>query len=333
MTDLTDKDVWVFIEHNNGRIADVSLELLGQGSKLAAELKAELCAVILGEKIEEISKEVSKYGVQKTYLIDSPILKDHRADAFVPCLVHLAKKHKPLIWLFGATTFGKDLAGGMATLLETGLAADCAGLKIDTETKLRQTIPVFGGNIMAEIVCREHRPQIATVKPKVFPKPEQQVPKENQFIREDIPISEEKVRTKILEFIPPKGKINLSNAEIIVTVGRGLKKAEDFKLIEELAEILGGAVGASRPVVDLGWISYGHQVGQTGLTVKPKLYIAIGVSGAIQHSIGMRTSEIIVAVNNDSSAPIFGIADYGIVGDLFGVVPALIQEIKKRKTV
>lgn len=334
MAELTDhKDVWVFIEQKNGRIADVSLELLGEGGKLAADLGVKLCAVILGEKIEEISKEAARYGVQKIYSIDSPILKDRRVDAFVPCLVHLAQKYKPIIWLFGATAFGRDLASGTATLLETGLTADCTGLEIDPETKLlKQTRPAFGGNIMATIVCREHRPQMATVRPKVFPKPEPQTPKEIQFIREDIPILEKDVRTKILEFIPPQEKINISNAEIIVSGGRGLGKAENFKLLEELAKVLSGAVGASRPVVDAGWISYERQVGQTGRTVKPKLYIAVGISGAIQHSIGMRTSEIIIAINNDPSAPIFGIADYGIVGNLFEVLPALTEEIKKRKT-
>lgn len=334
MTDLTDyKDVWIFIEHKNGRIADVSLELLGKGKELAKDLDTKLCAVILGEKIEEISEEVAKYGAQKTYLISSPILKDRRADAFVPCLVYLAQKYKPLIWLFGATTFGRDIASGVATLLETGLTADCTGLEIDPGTRLlKQTRPAFGGNIMATIVCRERCPQMATVRPKVFPKSEPQVPKENLFIRESIPISEKDVRTKILEFVSPEGKANLSDAEIIVAGGRGLKEAKNFKLIEELAKVLGGAVGASRPVVDAGWISYDHQVGQTGLTVKPKLYIAVGISGMIQHLIGMRTSEIIIAINNDPSAPIFGIADYGIVGNLFEVLPALTEEIKKRKT-
>lgn len=335
MTDLTDyKDVWIFIEHNGkGKIVDVSLELLEKGKELAKDLGTELCAVILGEKIEEISKEVIKYGVQKTYLIDSPILKDRRADAFVPCLVYLAQKYKPLIWLFGATTFGRDLASGAATLLETGLTADCTGLEIDPETKLlRQIRPAFGGNIMAVIVCRERRPQMATVRPKVFPKPEPQIPEENQLIRENIPILEKDVRTKILEFIPPQEKINISNAEIIVAGGRGLGKAENFKLIQELAETLNAAVGASRPVVDVNWISYEHQVGQTGRTVKPKLYIAVGISGAIQHRMGMQASGIVLAINKDPSAPIFEIADYGITGDLFEILPALTLELKKRKT-
>lgn len=334
MTDLTDyKDVWVFIEHKDGKIAGVSLELLGKGKELAEKLGAKLCAVVLGENVEEISKEVSKYGVQKIYSMDSPILKDRRAEAFVPCLAHLAKKHKPLIWLFDATTFDRDIASGVATLLETGLTADCTGLEIDPETKLlKQTRPAFGGNIMATIVCREHRPQMATVRPKVFPKPNpQEISGEIQFIREDVTISEEDVLTKILEVISAKEGANLSDAEIVVSGGRGLKNKENFWLIKELAKVLGGAVGASRPVIDAEWMPYNCQIGQTGRTVKPKLYIAVGISGMIQHVAGMGTSGIIVAINNDPSAPIFDIADYGIVGDLFVIVPALIAEIKKRK--
>jgi len=336
MTGLADyKDVWIFIEQDRkGKIAGVSLELLGKGKELTKDLaNTNLCAVILGENIEEISKEVSRYGVQKIYSMDSPVLKDRRAEAFVPCLVRLAEKHKPLIWLFGATTFGRDLASGVATLLGTGLTADCTGLEIDPETKLlRQIRPALGGNIMAAIICKEHRPQMATVRPKVFPKSEpQEISGEVQFVHEDVSISEENILTKILEVISAKEGVNLSDAEIIVSGGMGLGKAENFKLIEELAKALGGAVGASRPVVDEGWISYDHQVGQTGRTVKPKIYFAVGISGAIQHLIGMRSSDIIIAINNDPKAPIFEFADYGIIGNLFEIVPALIVEIKKRK--
>jgi electron transfer flavoprotein alpha subunit len=326
------KDVWVFIEHEHGKVANVSFELLGEGRKLADVLGCKLCGMIFGEKVDDFIKEAMAYGVEKVYVTESPVLKQYRADPYACAAVNLIRKYKPEIVLFGATTQGRDFAGTVATTLETGLTADCTGLDIDSETKyLRQTRPAFGGNIMATILdYPNYRPQMSTVRPKVFAMPPRDDSRKGEVIREPLPMKEEQVRTKVLEFIKGTEAVNLVDAEIIVSGGRGLGSGENFKVIRELAGVLGAAVGASRATVDAGWISYEHQVGQTGRTVRPKIYIACGISGAIQHQAGMKTSDIIVAINKDPEAPIFKVATYGIVGDLFTVVPMLAQEFKKR---
>jgi len=326
------KDVWVFIEHEHGKVASVSFELLGEGRKLADVLGCKLCGMIFGEKVDDFIKEAVAYGAERVYVTESPVLKQYRADPYACAAVNLIRKYKPEIVLFGATTQGRDFAGTVATTLEVGLTADCTGLDIDPETKyLRQTRPAFGGNIMATILdYPNYRPQMSTVRPKVFPMPPQDDSRKGEVIQESLPMKEEQVRTKVLEFIKGTETVNLVDAEIIVSGGRGLGNAENFKVIRELAEVLGAAVGASRATVDAGWISYEHQVGQTGRTVRPKIYIACGISGAIQHQAGMRTSDIIVAINKDPEAPIFKITTYGIVGDLFTVVPMLKEEFKKR---
>jgi electron transfer flavoprotein alpha subunit/NAD-dependent dihydropyrimidine dehydrogenase PreA subunit len=326
------KDVWVFIEHEHGKVASVSFELLGEGRKLVDVLGCKLCGMIFGEKVDDFIKEAVAYGAERVYVTESPVLKQYRADPYACAAVNLIRKYKPEIVLFGATTQGRDFAGTVATTLEVGLTADCTGLDIDPETKyLRQTRPAFGGNIMATILdYPNYRPQMSTVRPKVFPMPPRDDSRKGEVIRESLPMKEEQVRTKVLEFIKGTETVNLVDAEIIVSGGRGLGNAENFKVIRELAEVLGAAVGASRATVDAGWISYEHQVGQTGRTVRPKIYIACGISGAIQHQAGMRTSDIIVAINKDPEAPIFRITTYGIVGDLFTVVPMLKEEFKKR---
>ncbi len=330
--DISDyKDVWVFIEHKMGRIANVSFELLGEGRKLADALGCKLSGMLLGDGVEECAREAIRHGADKVYLTESPILKEYRTDAYTAGAVNLIKQYKPEIVIFGATTQGRDVAGTIATTICTGLTADCTGLDIDPETKLlRQTRPAFGGNIMATILCQNHRPQMSTVRPKVFAMPEKDDSRTGEIIREGLPIGEDKVRTKILEFLQVDETVNLVDAEIIVSGGRGLGGSEKFSVIRELAKVLGGAVGASRAAVDAGWIPYEHQVGQTGRTVRPKIYIACGISGAIQHQAGMKTSEIIVAINKDPEAPIFKIATYGIVADLFQALPMLTQEFKKR---
>jgi electron transfer flavoprotein alpha subunit len=325
------KDVWVFIEHKRKRIANVSLELLGEGRKLADALGCKLSGMLLGEGVEECAREAIKYGADTVYLTESPILKDYRTDPYTAGAINLIKQYKPEIVIFGATTQGRDFAGTIATTIYTGLTADCTGLDIDPETKLlRQTRPAFGGNIMATILCQRHRPQMATVRPKVFAMPEKDDSRTGEIIREQLPIGEDKVRTKILEFLQVTETVNLMDAEVIVSGGRGVGGGENFAVIRELADVLAGAVGASRAAVDAGWIPYEHQVGQTGRTVRPKIYIACGISGSIQHLAGMKTSEIIVAINKDPEAPIFKIATYGIVGDLFQAVPMLTKEFKKR---
>lgn len=328
------KNVWVFIEHERGKVSNVSFELLGEGRKLADVLGCQICGMLLsdGDGIDGFIKEAIAYGAEKVYVTESPVLKEYRTDPYATGAVNLIRKYKPEIVLFGATTQGRDFAGTVATTLETGLTADCTGLDIDLESKLlRQTRPAFGGNIMATILdYPNYRPQMATVRPKVFPMPGKDESRKGEVIRDPLPMTEEQVRTKILEYIKGTEGVNLVDAEIIVSGGRGVGNGENFKVIRELAIVLGAAVGASRATVDAGWISYEHQVGQTGRTVRPKIYIACGISGAIQHLAGMRTSDIIVAINKDAEAPIFKAATYGIVGDLFTVVPMLTEELKKR---
>jgi electron transfer flavoprotein alpha subunit len=328
------KNVWVFIEHEQEKVSSVSFELLGEGRKLADDLGCQLCGLLLcdGGQTEKFTKEVIAYGAEKVYVMESPLLKTYRTEPFAAGAVALIGKHKPEVVLFGATTQGRDFAGNVATTLEAGLTADCTGLDIDQETKhLKQTRPAFGGNIMAVILdYPQYRPQMATVRPKVFPMPARDESKKGEVLRETLSMTEEQVRTRVLEFLRGAEAVNLVDAEIIVSGGRGIGNSENFKVIRQLAEALGAAVGASRAAVDSGWISYEHQVGQTGRTVRPKIYIAAGISGAIQHQAGMKTSDIIVAVNKDPEAPIFKIATYGIVGDLFAVLPMLTEEFKKR---
>ncbi len=328
------KNVWVYIEHEKGKVSNVAFELLGQGRKLADDLGCQLCGFLLcdSESSEGFIREAIAYGAEKVYVTESPLLRDYRTEPYACGAVNLIRKYKPEIVLFGATTQGRDFAGAVATNLETGLTADCTGLDIDPESKLlRQTRPAFGGNIMAIILdYPQYRPQMATVRPKVFPMPERDESRKGEVIRESLPMTEDQVRTKILDFIKGAEGVNLADAEIIVSGGRGVGGPEGFKVIRDLAEVLRAAVGASRAAVDAGWIPYEHQVGQTGRTVRPKIYFACGISGSIQHQAGMKTSDIIVAINKDPEAPIFKIATYGIVGDLFTVVPMLTDQFKKR---
>ncbi|MDK2822701.1 MAG: electron transfer flavoprotein alpha subunit [Clostridia bacterium] len=324
--------VWVLIEQSYGEIADVSWELLGAGRKLADELGVDLCGVLLGHNIKDKAKLVFEYGADKVYLIDDPVLKDYRTEPYSQSLAILIEKYKPEIVLMGATTQGRDLAGHVATKVGTGLTADCTELKIEKESRLLlQTRPAFGGNVMATIVCRNHRPQMASVRPRVMPMPNKEEGRSGTLIEETINIKEENVLTKILEFIPQGGSaVYLDRADIIVAGGRGIGTKENFKYIFDLAEVLGGTVGASRAAVEAGWIDVAHQVGQTGATVRPKVYIAVGISGAIQHLVGMQTADVIVAINKDPEAPIFKIATYGIVGDYQKILPLLTDVFRQK---
>ncbi len=325
------KNVWVFIEHERGKAANVSFELLGEGRKLADSLGCSLCGMLIGNQAEAFAEEAIAYGAEKVYLTESPILGDYRTEPYAAAAVSLIQKYKPEVVLYGATTQGRDFAGCVATTLETGLTADCTGLDIDAEKKLlKQTRPAFGGNIMATILCERHRPQMATVRPKVFPMPSKDKSRKGEIIKESLDMTEEQVHTRVLEFVKGAETINLMDAEIIVSGGRGLGGSDQFKVVREFADAIGAAVGASRAAVDSGWIPYEHQVGQTGKTVRPKIYFACGISGAIQHQAGMKTSDIIVAINKDPEAPIFKIATFGIVGDLFQVLPKLTEELKKK---
>jgi electron transfer flavoprotein alpha subunit/NAD-dependent dihydropyrimidine dehydrogenase PreA subunit len=327
------KGVWVFIEQRDGHIANVALELLSEGRKLADELGVELAGVLLGENMEGLTRHCFAFGADKVYLADAPVFKDYRTDSYTDVIVELIQKYKPEILIFGATNNGRDFAARIAVRIKTGLTADCTELSIDPETKLLlQTRPAFGGNIMATILCPNRRPQMATVRPKVMKKKEPDYSSTGEIIRFENRIREDDIQTKILEIVEHATKtINLAEADIIVSGGRGIGGPENYYLIENLAEVLGGAAGASRAAVDAGWVPHYRQVGQTGKTVAPKMYIACGISGAIQHLAGMQTSDVIVAINKDPEAPIFKVATYGVVGDLHKIVPALTKKFQELK--
>ncbi len=324
------KGVWVFAEQEEGNIHSVTYELLGKGRELADKLRTELCAVLLGSKIGNRTEELIQRGADKVYLVENEQLLNYRSDIYSDALVDLIRRYKPDVILAGATSVGRSLTPRVAATLKTGLTADCTSLEIDPEKKiLLQTRPAFGGNIMATIICPERRPQMATVRHKVLPEAEVDKERKGEVIVAQ-PQRALVSNIKIEDIVKEIDKtVKLTEADIIVSGGRGLGKKENFGLIEELALALKGAMGASRATVDSGWIPYSHQVGQTGKTVCPKVYIACGISGQIQHLVGMQSSKIIIAINKDPEAPIFKVATYGIVGDLFEVVPALIKELKK----
>lgn len=323
--------VWVYIEQNKGQAKSVGYELLGQGRKLAAALQQELVAVIIGHQVEHLAQEAVANGADKVYLVEGKEFEHYSTDAYTITFTELIHTYKPSVVLLGATVDGRDLGPRLACRLGTGLTADCTDLGIDEETKLvAWTRPAFGGNIMATILCPEHRPQMGTVRPKVFKRPVPDTSRSGEIIRIPSKINQDDIRTKLIETIQVcTASCNLEEAEIIVSGGRGLGKPENFSLVEELAAVLGGSVGASRAAVDAGWKPALHQIGQTGKTVGPKVYFACGISGAIQHMAGISSADIIIAINKDANAPIFKVADYGIIGDVLEVLPALIQEIKK----
>ena len=323
------RGVWVFAEQRNGKLKSVAYELLSRGRQLADTLGTELCVICFGHGINE-AQQLIAYGADKVYLMDAPALSSNQDDLYTKGLVELIEKYKPEIVIAGATSLGRSFIPRVAAILKTGLTADCTGLEIDPETGLLlQTRPTFGGNIMATIICQTKRPQMSTVRPRVFKKGTPDGRRKGQVIRVDFNKQRITSRTKLLSFIDDIIEaVKLEDANIIVSGGRGVGKAENFQLLEELAGVMGAALGSSRPPVDDGWVPYSHQVGQTGKTVCPKLYIACGISGAVQHLAGMQTSEAIVAINDDPNAPIFDVATYGIVGDLFKVVPMLIKKLK-----
>ncbi len=325
------KGVMVFAEQREGKLESVGLELLGEGRKLAEKLGVETSVVLLGgREIEAQAKELIAFGADKVYLATDDNLKNYSTLPYATVMAEIINKYKPEIMLLGATTIGRDLAARLAIRIKTGLTADCTGLSIGDDKNLHQTRPAFGGNIMATIKTEKHRPQMATVRPKVMRKMDRDAGRKGEIIKVNSKISPEDLKVKLIETIKDTSvKVNLAEAEIIVSGGRGLQEAKHFNLIEELAEVLGGAVGASRATVDAGWISSHHQVGQTGKTVCPKLYIACGISGAVQHLAGMSSSDTIVAINKDPEAPIFKVCTYGIVGDLFEIVPALTKKLKE----
>ena len=363
------KNVWVFCEQRQGKMMPTTFELISEGRKLADELGVELCGILLGDNVDGIAKELGGYGADKVYVYNSPLLKDYTTDAYTKVITDAVEEIKPEILLFGASNIGRDLAPRCAARLHTGLCADCTHLDIDmpiyknflreastlpeerieklgtvkingqdhdVSRDIKMTRPAFGGHLMATIFCPRFRPAMATVRPGVMKKREfcADCAEKVEILHPAFELSASDIKTEVVETVKAAKKlVDLIGADFIVSVGRGISKDVEggIKLAEELAEVLGGVVGSSRACVDAGWITADHQVGQTGKTVHPKVYVALGISGAIQHKAGMQDSECIIAVNKNENAPIFEVADYGIVGDLFKVVPELIESIKAAK--
>ncbi|MDD4510329.1 MAG: electron transfer flavoprotein subunit alpha/FixB family protein [Oscillospiraceae bacterium] len=353
------KDVWVYCEQRQGKLMPTDFELISEGRKLADELGVNLCGLLLGDNVEGLAKELGGYGADKVYVCNSPLMKDYTTDAYAKVICDAVNQLKPEVVLFGATNIGRDLAPRCAARLHTGLCADCTHLDVDVPNyveflrdvstldvdniqwnmenrNLKMTRPAFGGHLMATIICPRFRPAMATVRPGVLKKAPVDQAKANacEVVMLDVALTDADIQTEVLEVIKASKKlVDLIGAEFVVSVGRGIAKDIEggIKLARELAEELGGVVGGSRATIDSGWLSADHQVGQTGKTVRPKVYVALGISGAIQHKAGMQDSECIIAVNKNPDAPMFEIADYGIVGDLFKVTPLLIEAIRAAK--
>jgi len=322
-------DVWVYIEHKDGETTPMSFELLGIGKILAKELGSGLCAFVIGDNVANTAKEAFQWGASKVYAIESAILKTFNPEAYSKAATSLLAKHKPEIALFRATSQGTDVAAATAANLGFGLCTDSIGIKVEGG-QIKLTRAAFGGNYTVTVVNEKAKPQIATVRPKAFAMPEKDSSKSGEVVKEAFTIAEADLNTKFLEFIKSQVKVNLVEADIIVSGGRGTGGPEGFNVLKDLADTLGGAVGASRAAVDSGWMPYEHQVGQTGKTVKPKIYIACGISGAIQHLAGMKTSDCIVAINKDPEAPIFKNATIGIVADYKVIVPKMLEKFKSK---
>ncbi|MDR1122579.1 MAG: electron transfer flavoprotein subunit alpha [Endomicrobium sp.] len=326
------KGVWVYAEQRHGKIADVVYELLSEGKRLSKKLETILSAVLIGDNIKLKSQDLINRGAEKVYICDDPVFVEFQDDIYTSVLTQLIKKEKPEIILMGATNIGRSFASRVAARVHTGLTADCTSLEIDLETRnFQQTRPAFGGNIMATILTPYHRPQMCTVRHKVFKEAKVESGRKGEIVDCKIDIATLVNRTKFLGFIKDEGSSvnnNISDTDIIVAGGRGVGKFEGFKLLKDLAGLFGGAVGASKAAVDSEWVSYSHQVGQTGKTVTPKVYIACGISGQIHHTVGMNSSDIIIAINKDASCPMMQIATYALEGDLYEIIPSIIKEIK-----
>lgn len=324
--------VWVFAEQREGKLMQVAVELLGEGKKLADAIGCELSAVLCGSEVEPLVQELFEYGASKVYYADAPELKQYTTDAYTKVIHDAIMKYKPEIVLLGATHIGRDLGPCLAVRCRTGLTADCTKLEINPEDKkIMQTRPAFGGNLMATIICPNHMPQMSTVRPGVMEKAARVPGRTGELVRLEVHFAEGELRTRVAAVVKTvKEAVSLTDADIIVSGGMGLGRAEGFELLKKLANRLGGTVASSRAAVDAGWIDHAYQVGQTGTTVKPKIYFACGISGAIQHVAGMQNSGLIVAVNTNENAPIFDIADLGIVGDLYKVIPAILEELDKQ---
>jgi electron transfer flavoprotein alpha subunit len=323
--------VWVFVEQLEGKLATVTLELIGEAKKLASSLNVQVSAVLLGDEVEAIIPTLLEHGADTVYLIDNPVFHFYRAETYRSAFCYLVEKYKPEILLMGATTTGRDLAGAVATTLKTGLTADCTALDIDLDKKiLLASRPAFGGNIMATIVCKDHRPQMATVRPKVMQMPISEPNRTGIVVREKFDIEEESLRTIVLKIVKDQAEnVKLEDAKIVVSGGRGIQNEHGVDLLNQLATVLGGVVGGSRGAVEKSLIDHKRQVGQTGQTVSPKLYFAIGISGAIQHTVGLQGSETIIAINTVPECPMMKIATYSIAGDALKILPKLIEVFKE----
>ncbi len=326
----THRGVWVFVEQTGGEPAKVSLEMIGKGREIADKLKVTLSAFLIGESVSSLAEDLVAYGADNVIVADDPVLKEYRTESYADIICKEAEKRKPEILIIGATPIGRDLAPRLSFRLTAGCTADCTHLDIDEENRLFvSTRPAFGGNVMATIICPEMRPQMATVRPGVMPVPQKDQSRKGEIIHLDLQLKEEHIKVKVLENIERKrDKTGIQDAQRIVAIGLGAKNKDTFDLIKELADPLNASIAGSRLAVEAGWISHDYQVGQTGKTVKPDLYIGCGISGAIQHTAGMNGSKTIVAINSDPNAEIFKVADYGIVGDVKEVVVAITKAIE-----
>lgn len=332
----TYKHVWVFIEHEHGVTHPVSFELLGEGRALSDQLGVELVGVLLGSDrhaLESVARECFERGADRVYVAVSPVLSNYRNEPFTKVVTDLVETHRPEILLLGATPLGRDLAGAVATTLGTGLTADCTALAIDENRSLAATRPTFGGSLLCTILTLNFRPQMATVRPRVFGMPERRTGRTGQLVEHPVDLIEEDIVTKVLEFVSDStsNQVELAYADIVVGGGLGLKAQENYRLVSDLATALGGEHGGTRPLVQKGWISAERQIGQTGKTIRPRLYIAAGISGAIQHRVGVDGSDLVVAVNNDANAPIFDFAHIGVVADAVELLPLLTRAVLARR--
>ncbi|MBU3196535.1 electron transfer flavoprotein subunit alpha/FixB family protein [Clostridium algidicarnis] len=324
------KGVWVFAEQRDGKLQKISLELIAKGREMADKLGVKLTSLLLGNDVDELSKTLIAYGADEVLQVESELLNDYTTDGYTKVVCELVDKYKPEVLFIGATFVGRDLGPRVAARLNTGLTADCTALDIDEETKhLLMTRPAFGGNLMATIECADHRPQMATIRPGVFAKLIKDESREKNIIKIEANLKQEDIRTKIIDIKKIHKEIeDITEAKVLVAGGRGVGDKESFNLLKELAETMGGTVAASRAAIEKNWLDKDYQVGQTGKTVRPNIYIACGISGAIQHLAGMQESDIIIAINKDESAPIMKLADYAIVGDFNKVIPEMISQFK-----
>ncbi|MFQ5838231.1 MAG: electron transfer flavoprotein subunit alpha/FixB family protein [Thermoplasmata archaeon] len=325
--------VWIFLEQRSGRLRDVSSQLIGEGRRLADVLGVGLTGVLLGKDVAPLAQESIEYGLDEVVVVEHEFLEVYTPRPYTKVLAHLIEKYRPEIVLFGASKNGRDLGGRLHAVIHTGLAADCVGFGIDNDGNLDMIRPSFGGKSLAHILCKGHRPQMASVRPNVFKVPPRRKGRKGEILSETVELGPQDVDTRLVEFVEfhREDELRLEEADIILAGGFGLKAPKNFGLLEELAKELGGLVASSRKPVDSGWVPKDYQVGQTGRTVRPKLYVAVGISGAVQHLAGMQESEKIAAINLDPNAPIFEIADYGIVGDLFEVLPEMVRQIRARR--